>query len=46
LAALGAGLVWTFMALRTQRFLAVCVSHAIFSYFALTPLGSTHLLQP
>jgi membrane protease YdiL (CAAX protease family) len=34
LAALGCGICWTFLALRSKRLFAVWVSHAVFSYFA------------
>jgi membrane protease YdiL (CAAX protease family) len=39
LAALGCGICWTFLALRSHRLIAVWASHAAFSYFA-----ATHLL--
>jgi membrane protease YdiL (CAAX protease family) len=34
LAALGCGICWTFLALRSKRLFAVWASHAVFSYFA------------
>ncbi|HEX2880796.1 MAG TPA: CPBP family intramembrane glutamic endopeptidase [Polyangiaceae bacterium] len=34
LAALGCGICWTFLALRSKRLFAVWISHAVFSYFA------------
>lgn len=45
LAALGAGVVWTFVALRTRRLVCVMVSHAVFSYFVTSPLGLGQLLS-
>jgi membrane protease YdiL (CAAX protease family) len=39
LTALGAGLVWTFLAVHTNRLFAVFVSHAVFAYFAGMPLS-------
>jgi membrane protease YdiL (CAAX protease family) len=39
LAALGCGICWTFLALRSKRLFAVWISHAVFSYFA-----AAHLL--
>jgi membrane protease YdiL (CAAX protease family) len=39
LAALGCGIVWTFLALRNKRLFPVWASHAVFSYFA-----AAHLL--
>jgi hypothetical protein len=37
-AALGAGLVWSFAAAQFGRLPPVIVSHAVFSYFAITML--------
>jgi hypothetical protein len=39
LAALGCGICWTYLALRSKRLIAVWASHAAFSYFA-----AAHLL--
>ncbi|HTM44078.1 MAG TPA: CPBP family glutamic-type intramembrane protease [Polyangiaceae bacterium] len=44
LAALGCGVVWTFLALQTERLIAVTVSHLALIYFVSAPLGAWQIL--
>jgi hypothetical protein len=43
-AALGCGVVWTFLALQTERLVAVTVSHLALIYFVSAPLGVWQVL--